>query len=128
MSLIEAMVAAAILLIVLSSAAGSISLGFSMIAERRFRAAAEAVAASHMEVLVATAKDQFLGAADCAPVTYTRDVVAGGTVFTASCRLETNRPVVAVADRFSRLTVDVKYQHLGRAHSTSFSTYIENEP
>lgn len=128
MSLVEVMIASSILIIVVTSAAGSVAMGFNLVSERRFRTMADSVAASHMETLIASSRDRYLDASDCAPVTYSREVVAGGTLFTASCQMVSNRPAVAAADRFARLTVTVTWRHLGRDRSTSFSTYVENEP
>jgi Tfp pilus assembly protein PilV len=128
MSLVEVMIASSILVIVVTSAAGSIAMGFNLVSDRRFRTMGEAVAASHMETLIASSRDRYLEATDCDPVVYSREVVAGGTLFTASCQIVRNTPAVAVADRFARLTVNVSWRHLGRVSKTSFSTYIESEP
>jgi Tfp pilus assembly protein PilV len=128
MSLIEVMIAGTILVIVIASAAGSIALGFNLIADRRYKTMAESVAASHMELLVATTQQRYLDADDCVAVTYSREIEAGGTLFTASCLLVPNTPVVTLANRFARLTVSVTYRHLGRDHTVNFSTYVESEP
>lgn len=123
MSLLEVMVAASVLIIVLTSAASSLAMGFDFIAARRLQATAESVASSHMETLLATERDRILVASDCDPVPYNREVIVGTTQFTASCSIDVDKP--AVSARYARLTVTVRWNHNG-GHSTSFATYIEN--
>lgn len=121
--------ASAITIVCVTAAASTLTMGFRFIAERRLRTTAELVCQSHMELLLATDRERPLGAVDCAPVPYTRDVVgdARTAVFIATCEIEPNTP--ATADRrYSRLTATVRTRFDGRDLQTSFATYIPSAP
>ncbi len=123
-SLIEAMVAGSILVIVLTSTAGSLALGFRFIAERRLRTQAEMVVQSHMEMLLAVDRERAIVPFDCQPVTYTRDVIgAGAGTFTASCRLLRDIPRTG----FNRLEVTVETLNDGRPIRATYATYVVNK-
>lgn len=124
-SLIEAMVAASILAIVLTSAAGGLAMGMRFIAERRLRATAEVVCQSHMEMILAIERGRNLQAADCAPVPYTREVIGSNeaAIFKATCRLIPNRPPTPEAS-YDRLEVEVVVDFEGRALKSSYATYV----
>jgi type II secretory pathway pseudopilin PulG len=123
-SLVEAMVAGAILAIALTAAAGSLSMGFRFIAERRLKATAEMVAQSHMEMLLAVERERNLQASDCAPVPYTREVIGDDdAAFVATCTIVANRPVTPTA-AYDRLVVDVVAAFEGRDIKASYATYV----
>lgn len=127
-SLVEAMVAASILAIVLTTAVGAMSMGFRFIAERRLRTTAEAVCQSHMEMLLAIDRGRALLPGDCNVVTYDRDVVDADTsaVFRASCRLIRNQPPTPT-QKFDRLMVDVAVAFEGRDLKTTYATYVVHQ-
>ena len=93
-SLIEAMVAGAILAIVLTSTAGALGMAFRFVAERRFRATAEVVGDPGSSV-----------------------------VFFASCRIIENTPATP-GRLYDRLMVDVVVDFEGRGLKSSYATYV----
>lgn len=123
-TLVEAMVSGAILAIVLTATAGSLSMGFRFIAERRVRATAEMVCQSHMEMLLAVERERNLQASDCAPVRYTNEVIADDDgIFVGSCTIIENKPETPER-AYDRLVVDVNANFDGRVIKTSYSTYV----
>jgi len=125
-SILEAMVAASILGIVLTSTAGSLALGFRFIADRRLRATNELVVQSHMEMLLALDRERAILPFDCRPVNYNRDVLgttSGGVTFSASCQILRNTPPTS-DQRINRLVVTSTTQGDGRVIKSSYSTYI----
>lgn len=123
-SLLEALVAGAILAVVLSTTAGALSMSYRFIAERRLRATSEMVCQSHMEMLLAIERDRNLQPRDCEPIPYTHEVIGeNGAVFTASCRIIPNRPVTPTG-AYDRLEVDVVARFEGRELKTSYATYV----
>ncbi len=125
-SLIEAMVAGAILAIVLTSTAGALGMAFRFVAERRFRATAEVVAESHIEMLLAIERSRSLQNQDCQPIPYDREVVGdpgSSVVFFASCRIIENTPATP-GRLYDRLMVDVVVDFEGRGLKSSYATYV----
>jgi Tfp pilus assembly protein PilV len=128
-SLLEALVAGAILAIVLTSTAGGLAMAFRFVAERRLRTTAELVAESHMEMLLAIERTRQLQALDCRPVPYSREVIGdpGSTVvFQASCRIIENTPATPER-RYDRLMVDIAVDFEGRILKSSYATYVVHQ-
>lgn len=128
-TILEVLVASVITIVCVTAAAGTLSMGFRFIAERRLRTTAELVCQSHMELLLATDRDRPLSADDCAPVRYTRDVAADAraAVFVASCEIAADAPRTPDR-RYNRLTAFVRTSFDGRDLVTSFATYIPAGP
>ncbi len=128
-SLVEAMVAGAILAIVLTSTAGGLGMAFRFVAERRLRATAEVVAESHMEMLLAVERHRRLQAEDCLPVPYNHEVIGdpgSGAVFVGSCRIIANTPATA-EQRYDRLMVEVVVRFEGRNLKSTYATYVVHQ-
>lgn len=128
-SLLEAMVAGAVLAIVLTSTAGGLAMAFRFVDERRLRTTAELVAESHMEMLLAIERGRRLQALDCQPVPYSREVIGdpGATaVFIGTCRIIENTP--ATPDRrYDRLMVDIEVDFEGRLLKSTYATYVVHQ-
>ena len=91
-TLIEVMVAGAILAIVLASAAAAMTFGFTNAAHTRRVAAAERVAASHLESLIL--EDELRNVPARGQVRFTEEGQASPDgLFTSTWSLDPNRPV-----------------------------------
>jgi hypothetical protein len=125
-SLIEAMVAGAIVIIVLTSAASSLAMGFRFIAERKARMVAQMVAQSHMEMLLAIETERNLNPPyDCQPVRYNREIIGEEAApFFARCSILRDTP--RSEGRYNRLVVEVEVVVDRRTLRNSFSTYLEH--
>jgi prepilin-type N-terminal cleavage/methylation domain-containing protein len=125
-SLLEVMIACAILLVVLTASAGTLSMSSRFIAERKLRTTAEMVAQSHMELLLATASRRPIVSSDCQTVRYTRAVLGDEeltAVFAASCTIDKNTPATP-EQKIDRLTVTIDAELDLRRLRTQFVTYL----
>lgn len=117
-TLIEVMVAGTILAIVLSTVAAAMSFGFSTSAQSRRAAAAERIAAGHLETLILQNR---LGGVPARGVVVVNDEGQDDPFgkFTSSWSLEPNKPVPGA----SRIAVEVSWND-GFARTTRLVTYL----
>jgi len=118
MTLIEVMVAGALLAIVLTTTAMSLVFGFTTTARARRAAAAERVAAGHLEMLVLENRLRPVPASGSVRFNLEGQQDPGG-LFTSTWSLDPNRPVPGA----QRLAVDVQWQD-GGARSSRLVTYL----
>jgi len=120
-SLLEAMMSGAILAIVLTAVASSMSHIAGFIAMQNLKRQAQLTCQSHLESILAIEYERPVSHEDCMPVVYSTSAKGddNGTLI-ATCRIVPDRPT----EGYARLMVEVVAERDGRQLRSRLATYL----
>ena len=120
-SLLEAMVSGAILAIVLTAVASSMSHIVGFIATQNLKRQAQLVCQSHLESILAIEYERPVTHEDCMPLAYSTSAKGDDNgALVASCQIVPNQPTKG----YARLMVEVVAERDGRQLRSRLATYL----